>query len=795
MKLSHLKTTPGATDPAAVQARWICLFLALAVFAVFGQTAHFEFVNYDDVKNVYENPVVTNGLSADSIGWAFTHPQISSWVPLTTLSHMLDCQLFGLDAGKHHLVNVLLHAANVVLLFLVLRQLTGSLWRSAFVAALFGIHPLRAESVAWVSERKDVLSGIFFLLAVGAYVRWVRSRSRAGYIGLALLFALGLLAKSMVATLPFVLLLLDYWPLGRWGNARQAAGLVREKIPLFVLSVGSCVAAVLAPGLVVTDAHRVPLLERVANAVVSYAIYVRQMLFPIGLATPYPIASAGQPVWEVGLALLVLAGITAGVLAFRKSRPWLLTGWLWYVGMLVPVIGLLQISPDAAHADRYTYLPEIGLAVMATWVGADWCAGLKLARGALGGMMIGVIAVLAICGSVQTSYWRGNESLWKRALACTSSNYVAHYNLADALFKKGRIDEAILHYRSALEIQPNSVEAHFNLGNALVKHGELDEAIAQFQRSMEIQPDLVKPHYNLGNALFTQGRMEDAIVQYRKTLEIEPDNVEALNNLGNALAMKGADAEAIAQYQKALALQPNYSDAHSDLGHVLLKLGRLDEAVAQFRQAVAAKADDPDLQNDLGRSLLLENDFDGAMACFEKTTPLSPEPAVRWRSVGDNFLKQEDWDAAIPCYHQAIKIDPHSANACANLGLACFQKGDAREAIDAWEKSLAINPDQPTVQNNLAWLLATASDPALRNGTRAVALASEASQSSGGGNPVILHTLAVAYAAQGNYGPAAATAGRALALALEQKRDALAATLQKEIADYEGHPAPGNQAH
>jgi tetratricopeptide (TPR) repeat protein len=758
MKLSHLKTTPAATDPETVQARWICVFLALAVFAVFGQAAHFEFVNYDDAQNVYENPVVTKGLSVEAAGWAFTHAQLSSWVPLTTLSHMLDCQLFALDAGEHHLVNVVLHAANVVLLFLVVRQLTGSLWRSAFVAALFAFHPLRSESVAWVSERKDVLSGFFFLLSVGAYVRWVRQRSCAGHVGLVLLFALGLLAKSMVATLPFVLLLLDYWPLRRWGNANQVAGLVREKIPLFVLSAGACLAAVLAPGLLVTASRRLPLLERVGNAVVSYAVYVEQMFFPVGLATPYPIPSAGQPAWKIGLASLLLAGITTGAVAFRKSRPWLLTGWLWYLGMLFPVIGLLQISPDAAHADRYTYLPEIGLAIGATWALADWCGSLKRARATLGGLMIGVISGLCICGYVQTSYWHDDESLWLRALACTSGNYVAHYNL----------------------------------GNALVKHGELDEAVAQFQKSVEIQPDLFKPHYNLANALFKQGRFDDAIIQYRKALEIEPDNVEALNNLGNALAMTGADAKAIAEYQKAVALQPNYSDARCDLGHVLLKLGRLDEAVAQFQQAVAIKPDDPDLRNDLGKSLLMKNDFDGAMSCFEKTTPMSPDPLVRWRLVGDNFLKQEDWDAAIICYRQAISIDPHSANTCANLGMACFQKGEAREAIESWEKSLAINPDQLTVENNLAWLLATTSDPALRNGTRAVALAVQANESGGGGNPVILHTLAVAYAAQGSYGQAATTARRALQLALDQKRSALAATLQKEITDYETHPAPGS---
>jgi len=458
----------------------LCVLLALAVFAVFGQTARFGFVNYDDDKYVYANPAVENGLSAQGFGWAFTHSQVASWVPLTTLSHMLDCQLFGLNAGAHHIVNVLLHAASAVLLFLLLRQMTGALWRCAFVAAVFAVHPLRAESVAWISERKDVLSGLFFMLTIGSYVRYVRNTSRLKYAAMILLFALGLLAKSMLATLPFVLLLLDYWPLKRISQFSIAGlkPLLFEKIPLFALSIGACVVAVLVPDQyqVIENVHQHPFLERMGNALVSYVIYLRQMVFPTGLAILYPKDTNVLPAWEVCLALVVLAAISIVVLACRKKRPYLLVGWLWYLGMLFPVIGIIQISEDAAHADRYTYLPEIGLAVAVVWAVADWSAGWKHRRLILGGLMIGVVGVLAVCGCIQTSYWRNNETLWTRAIACTPANILALNNLGVSLRLKGEPDEAVAQYRKALEIDPTYTKARNNLGAALADEGQVDEA-------------------------------------------------------------------------------------------------------------------------------------------------------------------------------------------------------------------------------------------------------------------------------------------------------------------------------
>jgi tetratricopeptide (TPR) repeat protein len=755
-----LKTTPKAGKSETWQVVGVCLFLALAVLVVFGQTTRFAFVNYDDNVNVYENPVVSKGLSAHSVGWAFTHTQVLNWIPLTTLSHILDCQIFGLDAGGHHLVNVLLHAANAILLFLVLRQMTGGLWRGAFVAALFAVHPLRAESVAWVSERKDVLSGLFFMLTIGAYVHHARQPSRAGYVGMVLLFALGLMAKSMVATLPFVLLLLDYWPLERGlGNSEAGVGrvagtpfwgLVREKIPLFALSAGACVATALVPGLVIS-AHQIPLADRLGNAWVSYLVYLRQMVFPAGLAVPYPIVPNSPPKWEGCLAFLLLAAITSGVVVRRKKHPCLLTGWLWYLGMLAPVIGIIQISKDAAHADRYTYLPQIGLAMAGTWVAGQWSLGWKHRRPVLGGLMIVLIGALALCGRVQTSYWRDSQSLWTRALARTFDNSLAHNSLGAEFFRKGDLEGAVLHYRMALEIRPDYPGARSNLGNVLELMGYVNEAIAQYRDALEIEPDYAGARSNLGLALFKKGEVDEAIAQYRKALKTEPGNAAALSNLGLALFKKGEVDEAIAQYRLALKIAPDFKEALFDLGKALLRKG----------------------------------DFAEAMACLERTLNLSQDPSAKWLGLGNVFLQKGDLDEATACYRQATAVNPRSTDAYSNLGVAFVQKGRIREAIASWEQALEIAPDQVYVQNNLAWTLATTSDASLRNGAKAVALATQANQSSGGANPAILRVLAAAYAEDGGYGLAAVTARRALELAAAQKNDALAATLQKDLKLYD----------
>jgi Flp pilus assembly protein TadD len=604
----------GLDDRRAVPA--VCLVLAAMTWLVFGQTLGHEFVNYDDGSYIFENVTVQKGLTWDGIHWAFTHVHSDNWHPLTTLTHMLDCGRYGLNAGGHHLTNVLLHTATAILLFLVLRRMTGFLWRSAFVAAVFAIHPLRVESVAWVSERKDVLSGVFFMLTVWAYARYAqcvtgdkwpafaalrrgervtgtaasdcaRAPSRATshvspFYCLVLLFlGLGLMSKPMLVTLPFVLLLLDYWPLRRFslsatgdtgaepGSGRKMAWrLAKEKIPLITLSAASCLVTMLAQKEVIKPVQDFPLPLRLENALVSYMVYLRQMFHPVDLAVFYPYPKSGLPVWEVAWAGVALATISAGVVLLRRKQPWLITGWFWYVGMLVPVIGVIQVG-NQGHADRYTYLPQIGLYLLLTWAAADFCAGWRHRRLVLGGGSTIILMALIFCARTQASYWRNSESLWTHALACTQDNYVAHNDLGDALFRKGRTDEAIPQFQKALEIKPDYAEACNHLGNVLLQQGQTEKAIAQFQKTLEIKPDYAEACNNLGNALLQQGRLNEATAHFQKALEIEPDYVEAHNNLGLALLQQGRMAEAITHYQKALDIKPDYPEIQNNLAWVL----------------------------------------------------------------------------------------------------------------------------------------------------------------------------------------------------------------------------------
>jgi tetratricopeptide (TPR) repeat protein len=535
--------------------------------------------------------------------WALTFEEIGHWHPLTWLTHMADCQAFGLWAGGHHLTNMALHAVAAVLLFLALREMTGNLWRSAFVAAVFAIHPLRVESVAWIAERKDVLSGVFFMLTLWAYARYARQPTRWRGVAVALLYGFGLLCKNTLVTLPFVLLLLDWWPLhrvtlegaggGKVGAARLVAllgGLVKEKIPLFLLSVGSCVVTVLAPEKML-DSDRLSFLERMGNALVSCGVYLRQMVFPAGLANPYLKPPNGLPFWKVALAFVLLAAISISLLACRKRRPYLLVGWLWYLGMLVPTIGFMQIS-YYVHADRYTYLPGIGLVLAGTWAVGDWSLGWQQRRAVLGGLMAAVIGALMVCAWKQTGYWKSGETWWTHTLACTTGNYIAHNNLGIVLLGKGRVDEASAHFQSALEIKPDYVEAHYNLGVTLDQKGRVDEAITHFQKALEIEPDNAKAHLNLGNALQQKGRADEAIAHYQRALQIKPADTAIQNNLAWFLATcpkaslrNGHKAVELAQQADAVAGGKNPIILHT-LAAAFAEAGRFSDAVRSDQKAI-----------------------------------------------------------------------------------------------------------------------------------------------------------------------------------------------------------------
>jgi tetratricopeptide (TPR) repeat protein len=700
----------------------LCLALAVITLAVFGKTADFGFVDFDDNKYVYENPVVTQGLNLKGLAWIFTHADCKLYHPLTMLSLMADYQFHGLRAGGYHLTNVILHTASVILLFLILRQMTGAPWRSAFVAAVFAIHPLRVESVAWVAERKDVLGGFFFMLTLAAYVYYVRkSNSLARYLMVVVAFAFALLSKPTVVTLPFVLLLLDYWPLRRFAEessgqnrkySRFFSRVILEKIPLLALAAAACVITVLSAGKAVASLANVSALTRFGNALVSYMIYLRQMIWPEGLAVFYPQPENGYPAWETALSFILLALVSTGVLFYRQKRPWLLVGWFWYLGMLMPMIGLVQVGAFA-HADRMTYLPLLGICLALTWLVAEW----RINRAAIGVLMGSVLAALMVCAWQQIDYWPDSVTLWTHTLRCTADNYLARGHLGLALAEKGKLDEAITQYKEALRIKPDEPESYNNLGNALLQKGRADDAIHQFQQALRFKPGEAEMHYNLGNAFLQKGSAEDAIIQYEETLQIKPDYAAAHVNLSNALLQKGRVDEAISHYEQALQLQPGFAVAHHNLGLALCRKGRADEAIVQ--------------------------------------------------------------------YQQALQISPNYVDAHVDLGNVLLQKGKVEEAMAQFQQAQQIAPADPWLPNNLAWFLATAPQALLRNGPRAVQLAQRANQLTGGANATILRTLAASFAEAGQFSEAVETAQRALHLAEAQSNAGLVGALQSELKLYQ----------
>ncbi|HVM61479.1 MAG TPA: hypothetical protein VMV72_11500 [Verrucomicrobiae bacterium] len=495
----HSASSSGApltTVPVGSHNHWaaagVCLFLVGAIFVGFGQTLRYGFVDYDDDGYVYKNPHVIHGLDLKGVAWAFTHSVMANWHPLTVMSHMLDCQVYGLNAGGHHLTNLLLHAATAVLLFLVLRRMTQVLWPSAFVAAVFAIHPLRVESVAWIAERKDVLSGLFFVLTLGAYVRYVCAPPSWGrYLTVVFLFTLGLMSKPMLVTVPFVLLLLDYWPLNRRGATNRLSTwwrLLVEKIPLFACSFALC----LVTFLVQRKDTGIPFPLRISNALVSYVAYCGQMFWPVHLAVLYPYPINGLPTGRVVLASVLLIVVSLGALFWRRSRPYFLMGWLWYLGMLAPAIGVVAQAGAQSRADRYTYLPQIGLYILVTWMAVELTASWRSRRWVLGTSALVVLAVLIACARVQTAYWRDSRSLWTHALACTTDNSIAENNLAWILgtlppTEGGDPVRAITLARHACELTGNSdADSLDTLAVAYAANGRFDDAAETTQKAIAL---------------------------------------------------------------------------------------------------------------------------------------------------------------------------------------------------------------------------------------------------------------------------------------------------------------------
>ncbi|MGD8254333.1 MAG: tetratricopeptide repeat protein [Syntrophobacterales bacterium] len=624
----------------------LCLLLLAITLAVYGQVVKHDFVSLDDDIYLTENYYVLAGLTTAGIVWAFSFTDSPYWHPLTWLSHMLDCQLYGLSPSMHHLTNVVLHLANTLLLFLVFYRMTGALWRSCFVAALFALHPLNVESVAWVSERKNLLSTFFWLLTMVFYVRYSKKPCLARYVLVVSIFALGLMAKPMLVTLPFVLLLLDYWPLGRFpfqqvdSDTRTEAApatipvfqktisvnLVLEKVPLLILSVLSSFLTSLSvqrSGIVISTTL-VPMKLRIANAIVSYARYIGKLIWPQDLAVFYPYPST-VPLWQSVGAGLLLAGISFLVIRAWRKLPYLCIGWLWYLGTLIPAIGLVQAGQWPAMADRFTYVPAIGLFVMLAWliphVLTKWRyrkTGLVLAAGAL-------LAVLLLLTRAQLNRWSNTITLFEHTLKVTENNYLAHNNLGNALARQGKLKQAKDNYVKALRINPTFPRAHNNLANVLARQGKSQEAIAHYTKALEIKPNFPKAHNNLGNVLARQGKNQEAIVHYTKALQIKPDFAGAHNNLGNILQGQGKIDEAVFHFSRALELKPDFAEAHFNLGNALARQGNLDQAQRHFSRSLELKPTFAEAHNSLGVILARKGLLDEAIDQFREALRLKPD--------------------------------------------------------------------------------------------------------------------------------------------------------------------------
>lgn len=648
----------------------VALALVVVTWLVFAGAGSHEFVNYDDPDYVTDNSHVRAGLSGENVGWALTAHVASNWHPLTWMSHMIDVSLFGQNPQGHHATSVLLHGLNAGLAFWALLRLTGAVWRSAGVAAVFALHPLRAESVAWIAERKDVLSGLFFFLCLWAYARYAEQRRHGQpawrWYGLAVgSLALGLMAKPMLVTVPCLLLLLDVWPLRRTsgnGNTRPSEDwprLVAEKIPFLLLAVGSSIVTYIVQrdSGAVTDA--LSRSARLANAVVSIPRYVGKLVWPSGLAALYP-HPGHWSIFVVVLALLFLGGLTVLVIQQRAARPWLAVGWLWFVGMLVPVSGVVQVGLQSM-ADRYTYLPAVGFALAGVWCLAEWLGPARQAWGAL-------LAAFALLTVAQVRVWRNSVTLFHHTVAVAGEgNYLAYDNLGIALGHAGDPEGAIASYRRALEIRADYPNANNNLARALAERGRLPEALELYRRALRVKPEQIEIHNNFANALSDAGAIDEAIEHYQFVLAREPGHVNARNGYAVALAMKDRLPEAEAAFRQVLCEDPANVTAFSNLGNVCALLGRRDEAALLYQRAMAAQPNDPrtpyNLANvlvELGRTAEAIGQYQRAVAL----APVNPDAHAAW---GHALARLGRRDEALQHLRLALQQQPGHPQATAWL--------------------------------------------------------------------------------------------------------------------------------
>jgi tetratricopeptide (TPR) repeat protein len=625
----------------------ISLFLMAAVLVAYEPVRNNEFIDFDDDVYVTDNPDVKAGLTLKSVFWAFSTFRATNWHPLTWLSHMVDFELYGLNPRGHHTTNLLLHIMNTLFLFLILHRMTGELWGSGFVAALFALHPLGVESVAWVAERKNGLSTLFWMLTMWAYISYVQRPILTNYLLVTLSFILGLLSKPMLVTLPFVMLLLDYWPLCRFepghsnnhsqldtyqkvkpvGPKSSMIHLILEKIPFFALSAGSCVATILAAhgGGAIGSPEMYPLEIRIANALISYVSYIWKMIWPHPLAVLYPYPSV-FPMWQIVGAGLLLTCITMFTIRSARKRPYLLVGWFWYLGTLFPVIGMVQVGTQGT-ADRYTYVPLIGLFIMIANGVPDILGGWTYKRILLAIGVILVLPVLMVLTRMQVSHWKNSNTLFAHTLNVTSNNSRIHNNLGFALVLQGKTKEAIPHYTEALRIDPYFAAAHYNLGVALSEQGNIQEAIAHYLEALRINPSHAGAHNKLGMILARQGKNQEAVVHFTQAIRIRPGYADLYSNLGNSQAELGKLEEAVASYAAALRIKPDHFGVHYNLAIALVRQGKIQEAISHFIESLRIKPDFAEAHFNLGLTYLMVGNRSSAMEEYRILKTINPDLA------------------------------------------------------------------------------------------------------------------------------------------------------------------------
>jgi protein O-mannosyl-transferase len=811
-KLVDTDNPPSPKAKLAVLSRrlnrdfWAGVVLALLTLGVFWPVTWHGFTCYDDPDYVTNNPHVQAGLTWQGLSWAFgqLHGEHTYWHPLTWVSHMVDYQLFGSEPAGHHLVNVLFHALNAVLVFLVFRRMTRAFWRCAVLAGLFALHPLQVDTVAWVAERKNLLSAFFWLLAMWAYAGYAEGRRRkaecriqdaqAGngdgtspltphdskfdlpafiFYLLSLLFcALGLMCKPVLVTLPFVLLLLDYWPLQRLRlstlNAQPSTlrRLVAEKVPFFLLATVSSVITIFGHralmGLVGAAAG-LPLQARIENALISYVRYLGKTVWPSRLAVfyPHPVSWA---IWIVVLSTLLLLALSALAVANARRRPYLFVGWFWFLGVLVPFNGLIQAGSQAM-ADRFAYVPLLGLFLALVWGVYDLAARWRYHAFALPACATAAALLCLALTRQQVAYWKDDETLFRHALAVTENNAEAHYNLGMRLASRGAFDEAIRHYEEAIRIIPEDVDSHNGLGYALTVKGRLAEAMDQFRASLRLNPRDAPAHNNLGNLLARQHRVDEAIQHFTESLRWDTNNPEAHYNLGLALAGRGSYPEAIAHYRAALEVWPDRTNVRNDLGEALARAGQIAEAIRQYLLVLQQNPGDLRVRCSLGSAFTRQERLSEALEQYREAARLAPNSAETQYQLGIVFAKKQDWPDAARQFRLALQLDPNFAAAHYQLGMVFLLQRQMAETIEQWREAARLSPDWPDPLNNLAWVLATAPGPGLRDGPEAVRLATRARELAGTNDIRVLDTLAAAYAETGRFADATNTIQEAITLA------------------------------